>query len=210
MTTLSQSNLPIKAIFVDIGGVLLTNGWDRRLRQHAAEIFHLNLDELNERHHLVFGAFEEGRISLDDYLQQVIFYTPRSFTRPFFKDFILAQAQPYPDMIDLVCSLKERYGIKIATVSNEGRELMVDRIHRFGLHDFIDVFVASCFLHIRKPEVEIYKISLDIMQLPPSQIIYIEDRAQFVEVAESVGLQGILHTTTANTRDLLAARGLSL
>ncbi len=195
---------PITTLFVDIGGVLLTNGWDRSARQRAAQVFQLDYEELNERHHLTFNTYEAGKLSLDEYLTRVIFYEARPFSREAFKGFMFEQSQPYPRMLKLVQAVKDRYALKIAAVSNEGRELMQYRIQKFKLGLFIDFFVASSFVHYRKPDHDIYRIALDIAQTPPEQVVYLEDRAMFVEVARSLGLRGIQHTTYESTRAALA------
>src|SRR5512133_2525390 len=119
----ARPDRPVTALFLDIGGVLLTNGWDRQCRALAAKTFALDLDEMNERHHLTFDTYEEGKITLDEYLNRVVFYEKRSFTRAQFRNFMFAQSKPYPEMIGLVQELKARYGLRIAVVSNEGREL---------------------------------------------------------------------------------------
>ncbi len=201
---------PITALFLDIGGVLLTNGWDRHSRQAAAEKFGLDYDEMDERHHLTFNIYEEGKISLEEYLNRVIFYQDRPFTREEFKDFIFSQSQPYPEMIELVRSLRTRYRLRTAVISNEGRELTEYRIQHFALNTLIDTFISSCFVHYRKPDYDIYRIALDAAQVPPEQAVYIEDRAMFVEVAQSLGMPGILHRNYQLTRDALAALGLSV
>ncbi|MCB0214104.1 MAG: HAD family phosphatase [Anaerolineae bacterium] len=199
----------ITTLFLDIGGVLLTNGWDHTMRQEAAKTFALDYDEMDERHHLTFDTYEEGKISLDEYLNRVIFYQERSFSRQDFKAFMFAQSQPYQPMIDFIRQLKERYQLKIAVVSNEGRELTVYRIQQFALGEFIDFFISSCFVHYRKPDPDIYRIALDIAQVQPEQVAYIEDRPMFVDVAGGLGLHGIRHTDVETTRRALAALGLT-
>src|SRR5512136_487089 len=121
------------ALFLDVGGVLLTNGWDRRMRKKAAEVFHLDQEEMDERHHLTFDTFELGKLSLDEYLNRMVFYEERPFSKEEFKGFMFSQSQPFPQMIDLVRNLKKAYGLKIAVVSNEGRELTTYRIQNFRL-----------------------------------------------------------------------------
>jgi putative hydrolase of the HAD superfamily len=199
---------PITTLFVDIGGVLLTNGWDRAARQRAAGAFELDFDEMNERHHLTFDTYEVGKLSLDEYLDRVVFCRARSFSREAFKTFMFAQSEPYPEMIKLVRDLKARYALKVAAVSNEGRELTVHRIQKFGLGAFIDFFIASCFVHYRKPDADIYCIALDIAQAQPVQVAYVDDRAMFVEVAGSLGIRGIHHTGYETTQAALKAMGL--
>ncbi len=200
----------IITLFLDIGGVLLTNGWDRAARERAADTFGLNHEEMDERHHLTFDAYEEGKLSLDEYLKRVVFYQPRNFTPNSFKEFMFARSQPYPEMIDLVRQLKGRYGLQVAVVSNEGRELTEHRVRKFELGQFVDFFIASCFVHFRKPDADIYRIALDIAQVQPSQVIYIDDRPMFVEVAQSLGIRGIYHTRFESTRAALESAGLSL
>ena len=199
----------ITALFLDVGGVLLTNAWDRQARQRAAEIFDLDYAETDERHHLTFDTYEEGKLSLDEYLNRVIFYQPRPFPREAFREFMFAQSQPYPEMLKLVRDLKARYSLKLVVVSNEGRELTLYRIRKFNLGSFVDCFVASCFVHYRKPDPDIYRIALDLAQVAPAQVVYIEDRPMFVEVAQSLGIRGICHTGYETTQTALAALGLS-
>jgi putative hydrolase of the HAD superfamily len=201
---------PVTTLFLDIGGVLLTNGWDKNSRKRAADKFGLDYDEMNERHHLTFDTYEEGKLSLDEYLGRVVFYQARSFTREEFKAFMYAQSQPFPEMIDLMCSLKTQHGLQVAAVSNEGRELTVYRVQQFKLGTFIDFFVSSCFVHYRKPDADIYRIALDIAQVNPQQVVYIDDRPMFVEVAQGLDLRGILHKDRETTQNALDAIGLSL
>ena len=200
----------ITTLFLDIGGVLLTNGWDHNSRRRAAETFGLDYDEMSERHHLTFDTYEEGKLSLDDYLRRVVFYRERSFSREEFKTFMYAQSKPYPDMIKLIRGLKTQYGLRIATVSNEGRELTMYRVQQFELRTFVDFFVSSCFVHYRKPDEDMYHIALDISQAQSEQVIYIDDRDMFVEVARDVGLAGIVHSGYEATRTSLEGLGLTL
>src|SRR5271169_1385019 len=164
--------LKINTLFLDIGGVVLTNGWDRNARKRASEKYRINLTEMDERHHLTFDTYEAGKLSLDEYLNRVIFYEDRAFTRDEFKKFIYDQSQPFPRMIDLVRDIKTRCGLKVAAVNNEGRELSMHRIKTFNLGSFIDCFVSSCFVHLRKPDVDIFRAALDIVQTLPEHVLY--------------------------------------
>jgi putative hydrolase of the HAD superfamily len=201
---------PITHLFLDIGGVLLTNGWDRHMRRQAAQRFGLDFEEMNDRHKMSFDTYEEGKLNLDTYLSQVVFYRERPFSRKEFKDFMFAQSQAHPEMIDLVRRLKEKYNLWSAAISNEGRELTVYRIKKFKLHNIIDFFVSSCFVHFRKPDQDLYRMALDISQAKPAQSVYIDDRALFVEIARDLGINGIHHTGFESTRAALAGLGLRL
>ncbi|MGB8215470.1 MAG: HAD family phosphatase [Anaerolineales bacterium] len=201
---------PITDLFLDIGGVLLTNGWDDDIQKRTADQFGLDYEEMHERHHLTFDTYEEGKLSLDEYLNRIVFYRERSFTKEAFKAFMYAQSQPFPEMIDLMRGLKAQHGLEVAAVSNEGRELTVYRVQQFKLGSFVDFFVSSCFVHYRKPDEDIYRIALDIAQVGPEQVVYIDNTAMFVEVAQGLGIHGILHTGTESTQKALEAFGLAL
>lgn len=199
---------PITHLFTDVGGVLLTNGWDRDLRQRVADHFGIDRDEMNERHHLTYDTYESGKMGLELYLERVVFYEPRSFTQRDVVDYILNAARPYQDMIDLVAGIKRKHGIKIGVVSNEGREIATDRIARFKLYEFVDFFIVSCFVHFRKPDVDIFRVALDTAQAAPESVVYLEDRRMFHEVAQGLGLRSIWHRDTESTRATLAEWGL--
>lgn len=183
----------INTLFIDIGGVLLSNGWDRAMREKAAETFGLDVKEMNERHGLLFDGYETGKITLDEYLKRAVFYRERDFTPEEFKEFMFARSTSYPEMIELVREVKSRYKLKVVAVNNEGRELNIYRIQKFNLADTIDFFVSSCFVHARKPEQAIYTIALDAAQARPVETVYVDDRPFFVEVAATLGINGIVH-----------------
>ena len=200
----------ISCAFLDIGGVLLTDGWDHLARKRAAANFKLEWAEMEERHHLTFEIYEEGKITLQEYLSLVVFNEKRLFTRSQFRSFMFAQSEPFPEMIALVAQLKLRLGMKIAIVSNEGRELNAYRIRKFKLDRFVDCFISSCYVHIRKPDVDIFRLALDIAQVQVSRAVYIDNTPMFVQIAEGLGIQSFLHTDCKSTRAGLSALGLNV
>jgi putative hydrolase of the HAD superfamily len=203
-----KSSTDITTLFVDVGGVLLTNGWDHHARRRAAKNFKLPWAEMEERHHLVFETHEEGKLTFDEYLGWVVFYQKRPFTRAQFRRFMFAQSKSYPRMIDLVAELKIQYGLKVAVVSNESRAVNAYRIRQFKLDRFVDTFISSCFVHIRKPDVDIFRYALDIAQAPAQHVVYIENTPMFVQIAEGLGIRSILHTDYKSTCAKLASFGL--
>ncbi|MCE5339506.1 MAG: HAD hydrolase-like protein [Planctomycetaceae bacterium] len=198
----------ITMLFVDIGGVLLTDGLGHVSRKLAAKTFGLNLKEINDRHNMILDTYEIDKLTLEEYLNYVVFYQKRLFTLAQFRKFMFAQSRPYPEMIELVRRLKGRYGLKIVVVSNEARELNLYRIRKFKLDGFVDFFISSCFVHLRKPDANIFRMALDIAQVPASQIVYIENIPMFVQVAKGLGIRGICHTDYKSTCAKLASFGL--
>ena len=199
----------ITCIFVDIGGVLLTNGWDHLERKRVAKHFDLNYADMDARHRLNYEIHEEGRLSFREYLDRIVFYTKRPFTRSQFRSFMCEQSKPFPQMIALLARLKKEHGLKIAVVSNESRELNAYRARTFKLDAIVDCFVSSCFVHLRKPDVDIFKLALDIAATPARGVLYIENTPLFVQIAQGMGIRSILHTDYNSTVAQLAAYGIS-
>jgi putative hydrolase of the HAD superfamily len=201
---------PITTIFTDIGGVLLTNGWDHHARLLATKTFAFDFEEMESVHRLFSDTYELGKITLDEYLRRVVFYRKRSFTRDQFIEFMYAQSRPYSAMLDLVKKLKEQHRLKVVAVNNEGREINDYRIRHFHLGELIDFFVSSCTLHVRKPDEEIFRLALQLAQVIPQEVVYLEDRLLFVQIAEELGIRSIHHTDIESTQAKLAEMGLSV
>jgi putative hydrolase of the HAD superfamily len=199
----------ITTLFLDVGGVLLTDGWDHQSRKRAAAHFKLEWAEMEDRHRLTSDIFEEGKLTLEEYLDRVVFHEKRSFTRAQFRRFMFAQSKPFPEMLERVRRLKAKYGLKIVVVSNEGRELNSYRIRKFKLGRFVDFFISSCFVHLRKPDADIFRLALDITQTPARQAVYIENTPMFVQIAEGLRIRSILHTDYESTCAKLASFGLA-
>jgi putative hydrolase of the HAD superfamily len=121
---------------------------------------------------------------------------------------MFAQSKPYSEMIELVRKLKVKYGLKIVAVSNEARELNSHRIRKFKLDEFVDAFISSCFVHVRKPDADIFRLALDVAQAPARQVVYIENTPMFVQIAEGLRIRSILHADYRSTCAKLASFGL--
>jgi len=202
----------IDALFLDVGGVLGTNGWGRDSRKLACQKFGLDEAEVDERHRMTFDAYEIGKLTLPQYLERTVFYKPRDFSQQDFIDFMISRSQPYADMIEFVSAIKKKYDLKITVVSNEGRELTLHRVEHFKLRDFVDAFVFSCFARFRKPDPDIFSLALNISLHPAERTLYVDDRSLFVEVAQGFGMQGCVHDhkNLDATRQVFAKNGLSL
>src|SRR5579863_2025214 len=147
-----ESMAKVTTLFWDNGGVILTNGWDRESRQKAVEEFQLDLADFEDRHELMLHAFECGEVTLDEYLQRVVFYRARTFTREEFKHFVFAQSQPLPESLAFLGALARTNRYMNATLNNESLEINDYRIHKFCLRDYFEAFFSSCYLGVRKPD----------------------------------------------------------
>jgi putative hydrolase of the HAD superfamily len=178
----------IEALFWDNGGVILTNGWDRDARKRAAEKFHLDWDDFSDRHELMLNAFETGQATLDQYLQRTVFYRPRDFKPEDFKAFMFSQSQPFPEALEFARKLAASRKYIMAALNNESREINEYRIRQFKLKDYFEVFFSSCYLGVRKPDIQIYQLVMEITQRKPSACVMIDDRELNLEIAREVGL----------------------
>ncbi|MDT3405346.1 HAD-IA family hydrolase [Mucilaginibacter terrae] len=198
---------PIKVLLLDIGGVLLTDGWETSSREKAAVHFNIDAVELNQRHRNVFDAYESGRMTLDDYLRLVVFYEERSFTPDEFKAFMMDQSQPLQQTIDFMLDFKAKYKLPIVAVNNEPKELNEHRINKCGLKTIIDFFVSSCYVHMRKPDPRMYHLALNLAQVKPHEALYLDDRKVYTELASGLGIKAIQHTSLSNTIQQLKTYG---
>lgn len=181
----------ISAIFWDVGGVLLSNAWDREQREKVLKEFNLDEQEFHDRHEMLVSSLERGKISLEEYLDRTIFYRPRPFTREQFKTTIFSLSHPDNEVLQIARKLAHSCKYLMATINNESRELNLYRIEKFGLREIFDVFVSSCFVGLRKPEEGIYRLALEMTQKKPEECCFIDDRPLNVESARRLGMQAI-------------------
>ncbi|MFN7171499.1 MAG: HAD family hydrolase [Fimbriimonadaceae bacterium] len=189
----------MKTVFSDVGGVILTNGWDRKARRDAAEQFCLDLAELDERHHLTFDSYERGQIDLQEYLYRTVFYEPRPFTEDQYRTFMFDRSKPLEPTLSGYWALRDRYSFRLAAISNEGKDLAQHRIDKFELAKLFDSVLFSGFVGLRKPDVAIFKLALHVSLAKPEDSIYVDDRLMFVQIARSYGLRGIHHVDPMTT-----------
>jgi putative hydrolase of the HAD superfamily len=195
-----------KILFSDIGGVLLSNGWGHESRMAAAEKFHIDYEEMDVLHNFIFNVYEMGKISLDDYLNTVVFNHKRDFSREEFKEFIFSSSVQLPDMLPWFIEWKSKHeNIKVISIKNEARELNQFRINKFHLHDFFDAFVSSCEVGMRKPDPEIFLLALGIAQAKPEECLYFDDRIMLVEAAKKVGIHAFHHVSFENTKKIIGS-----
>lgn len=193
----------IKIIFFDIGGVLLSNAWGHESRQEAAKKFDLDYEELDELHHFVFNVYEMGQITLDEYLETVVFNHQRAFTPEEFKDFMFSQSVELADMLAWLINWKKECSLPVFSLNNEGRELNQFRIEKFRLHQCFDGFISSCEVGVRKPNPAIYKLALGIAQRKPHECIYFDDRLMLVNAAKKHGINSFQHQSFQATKSIL-------
>lgn len=202
-------NQDYSVLFLDIGGILLSNGWGKGSRLNAAQQFGLNFEEMNERHNLVFNLFEAGKISLDEYLKTTVFHQPRNFTIAQFKDFMFPQSLQLPDFIPWLIDWKKRSRLKIISIHNEGKELNDYRVEKFGLMNCFDAFICSCEAGMCKPNRGVYELALAVAHRPADTCLYFDDTLVHVETARKIGIKAFHHQSFEKTKKILEELGLA-
>ncbi len=199
--------MAVTTLFLDVGGVLLTNGWDRAGRRRVAERFEFDYDEFAERHDYLAHAFETDRIGIHEYLRHAVFYRPRDFTEEAFVAAMKAESAALPESLELLGELATS-GVFLATLNNESRMLNEHRISTFGLQRYFKAFLSSCYLRCMKPEPQIYKTALAVTRARPEETLFVDDRPLNLECAADEGLPGIHFESAPALRNELEARGV--
>lgn len=197
---------PIRTLFWDVGGVLLTNAWDHEERDRAIEKFQLHKADFEARHKEAVAAFEEGKTTMDQYLERTIFYQARNFNKDEFKSYMFSLSRPKPEVLELARNLAAKY--LMATINNESREINEYRIKQFGLTQICDLFISSCYVGLRKPDVKIYRLALDVIQKTPDECCFIDDRTANVEAAAKAGMRAVLMRDPAQLKKDLQGLGV--
>jgi putative hydrolase of the HAD superfamily len=200
----------ITTLFWDIGGVILTNGWDRASRKEAASAFHLDWEEFQDRHDFSFPAFDSGQITLNEYLDRTVFYRQRAFTREEFTAFMFAQSKEFPETRAILDRVSRSPQYFVGAINNEPLELNNYRIEAFDLRRNFLVFFSSCYVRSRKPEETIFRIALEVTQRSPERCLFIDDRPLNLESPRRLGMNTIHHQNVAQLRSELGNYGVEV
>jgi len=200
----------VSLLLWDVGGVLLSNGWDHEARRAAASRFGLDGAELERRHESVADAFETGQLDLEAYLEAVVFHAPRAFSPAEFRSFMFDRSTPRPETLELARALHRRGGPLMGALNNESRELNNQRIEKFGLRRIFRIFISSCYVGFRKPERDIYRVALETTQIPAGECCFIDDRAGNLECPAQMGMHTIEMKGLEQLRAELGKLGVSV
>jgi putative hydrolase of the HAD superfamily len=200
---------PFDVILFDVGGVLLTNGWDHGERAAAVERFGLDAADFEARHNAVYPAWESSEITGKTYLNETVFYEPREFSRGDFFAFVLAQSKLLPDgAMEILKELSASGNYLIGALNNEARETNDYRFGKFELRRYFKVALSSCYVGLRKPDPAMYRRALDILGSAPERTLFIDDRAENVAGAEAARIKGIQFTGAEALRKELGKLGV--
>ena len=194
----------LKVLFLDVGGVLLSNGWGHESRAAAAKEFNIDYEEFNRLHEFIFNVYEIGNLTMEEYLDTVIFNQPREFTREDFKAFMFAQSVELPGMLQWIIEWKRADSdFRIISINNEPKELNDYRVKKFKLHRCFDAFISSCEVGMRKPDPGIFKLAMGVALAAPEQCYYFDDRPMLVEAAARLGINAFHHQGFESSKSII-------
>jgi len=183
---------PFDVILFDVGGVLLTNGWDNRERAIVLDQFGVDRADFEARHREAYPAWERGEVPVDTYLDATVFHQPRSFSRKDFFTAICGQSKWLPDgAMGILQELAASHQYLLGALNNEARETNEFRFDHFGLRKVFQVALSSCYLNLRKPDPEIYLRALDILGRQAERILFIDDREMNTVAAQAAGMKAL-------------------
>jgi len=200
----------IRHIFFDVGGVLGTSGWDAEQRSAAVDRFDLDAADFGQRHQEAVGMFEEGRMSLADYLDVTVFHVTRPFGHDEFKAFMHSRSEPFPATIAVARELAGANRYRLMTINNESAELNVHRVRRFRLDEIFTSFFSSCWLGVTKPSRRIYELALAMTRADPERSVFIDDREQNLPPARALGMHTVRYVSPAQLLMDLASMGIEI
>ncbi len=201
----------ITTILWDVGGVLLTNGWDHKERAAVLSHFGVDRDAFEQRHPNANDAWEKGLLTVEEYLDKTVFYEPRNFTAADFLEAMRAESKVLEDSaLGILGPLAASESVTLGMLNNEARELNDFRIEKFGLRAYFDVFLSSCYVGLRKPDAHMYELALDVLQKDAREVAFVDDRAINVEAANALGIHGIQYCGAESLKTELERLGISL
>src|SRR3984957_9114157 len=207
----AAARLPVETIFFDIGGVLLTNGWDEGQRATVLAKFGVLLDAYEARHEAANYRWERGLETARWFFDQTVFYEPRAFTfEQLWAEVEGQSGVQYPGTYNVLSDLRAAGKYRIATLNNESRELNEYRVKTFGLRGYFDYFICSGYVHEMKPHKDIYRTALEISATPAGRTVFIDDKPENCDAARKLGMQAIHFTSPQQLRSALTAIGVTL
>lgn len=207
-----QRGEDIRTIFWDIGGVLLTNGWDAHQRAGVLNSLGVDLLAYEAMHDRANFYWERGLITARDFFEQTVLETNPQLGLTFeaLWEWVCGESRVlHPGSFEILAALQRSGQYRLATLNNESRELNEYRLDAFELRAYFDYFVCSGYVHEMKPLPGIYRAAIDISGWPAHTALFIDDKQENCDGAEALGMRAIRFVSPEQLQQDLAQLGIS-
>jgi FMN phosphatase YigB (HAD superfamily) len=204
-----SSSSYIKTIFWDVGGVLLTNGWDKQQRTDVLGRLGVDLADYESRHEEANYFWERGLSTAEHFFNLTVLNQNPNLTFAELWPQVCAESRIlHPGNLDILGELAASGRYTLATLNNESRELNEYRLDAFRLRSLFDYFICSGYVHEMKPHPGIYRAAVEISGHVAETALFIDDKAENCDAAADLGMQTICFESPRQLRDELAQLGL--
>jgi putative hydrolase of the HAD superfamily len=199
----------LRAVISDFGGVLTSplsdaflavqDGLDIPLEAYGTAMAAAAAESGGE---IPLFALERGQLTEAEFLAQLerglAGVLGREVSLQGFGEQLLGAMHPNEQLFDYYRGLRDR-GVRMAMLTNNVREWEPLWRSMLPVDDVFELVVDSAFVGMRKPEPEIYALTLERLGLPAEACAFVDDLEINVDAARSLGMAGIVHRDTAAT-----------
>ena len=203
----------IRTIFWDIGGVVLTNGWDKGQRSRVLSRLGVNLEAYEEVHERANYYWERGLMTAKEFFAQTVLQANPHLDLTFETLWpqVCAESKVlHAECLDMLSELKEQGSYRLATLNNESRELNEYRLDAFKLRSLFDYFICSGYVHEMKPLPGIFRSAIDVSGFAARTALFIDDKSENCAAAEALGMHVICFKTPRQLCTELAGYGIQV
>ena len=178
------------------------------LMQYCAEELSISKEDYIKAHNRFVKDFEKGLISEENFWVKVCgaLGRPVPYITSLWDSAFRSVYSPRPDVFSIASSLHDG-GLRTAFLSNTEEPTM--QFFHEQQYDMFDVLVFSCAEGTRKPERKIYEITIERLGLKPEQTVFIDDKQEFINAAEQIGINTILFKDVEQVKTELARFGIT-
>jgi putative hydrolase of the HAD superfamily len=189
---------PIRAVISDFGGVLTNpiweafSGWNSSVGADPGVLGQALQAAAEERGEHPLYDLEKGVLAEDEFLAIVQAQLPESIDLSGFRDVYFSHLHGNEPMIDYMRALRER-GLCMAMLTNNVREWEPLWRAKLPVDEIFDVVVDSGFVGMRKPDPEIYELTLERIGggITGEECVFLDDLDVNCEAARTLGMVAV-------------------
>ena len=187
----------IRAVISDFGGVLTNplweafSGWNERVGADPGVLGMALQTAAEERGEHPLYELEKGLITEDEFTAIVQAQLPAEIQLEGFREIYFSHLHPNEPMIELMRDLRGR-GMRMAMLTNNVREWEPLWRAKLPVDEIFEVVVDSAFVGMRKPEREIYELTLERLgDVSAEECVFVDDVDVNCHMATELGMTAV-------------------